>query len=161
MHLAACVVWSAGELFLAAAILPRIGPTFIPADLSLGLRYLLWNSLSSNCLLYWEILAVQAAFRYHRRYQDRERRTAELEAQLARAQLSTLKMQLQPHFLFNTLNAIMVLVRQKKAPQAEEVLGRFSDLLRSLLDDENAQEVPLRRELEYLRLYLSIEEVRF
>jgi LytS/YehU family sensor histidine kinase len=77
------------------------------------------------------------------------------------AQLSALKMQLQPHFLFNTLNAIIVLVRQHKERQAEEVLLRFSDLLRCVLDDMGEQEVPLQREIEYLRLYLSIEEVRF
>ncbi len=77
------------------------------------------------------------------------------------AQLTALKGQLQPHFLFNTLNAIMVLVRQEKGAQAEEMLARLSDLLRCVLDEVEAQEVPLRRELEYLDLYLSIEEVRF
>jgi two-component system LytT family sensor kinase len=77
------------------------------------------------------------------------------------AQLGVLKMQLQPHFLFNTLNAIMVLVRQQKARQAEQMLAHLSDLLRCVLEDVEAQEVPLRRELEYLQLYLSIEQVRF
>ena len=70
-------------------------------------------------------------------------------------------MQLQPHFLFNTLNAIMVLVRQQRGAQAEEMLARLSDLLRCVLDEVAAQEVPLRRELEYLQLYLSIEQVHF
>ena len=70
-------------------------------------------------------------------------------------------MQFQPHFLFNTLNAIVVLVRQQKGQQAEETLGLFSDLLRCVLSDIDAQEVPLSRELEYLRLYLAIEQVRF
>jgi LytS/YehU family sensor histidine kinase len=86
---------------------------------------------------------------------------SELKAQLVRAQLSALKMQLQPHFLFNTLNAIMVLVRQQRGRQAEEMLARLSDLLRCVLEDVEAQQIPLRRELEYLRLYLSIEQVRF
>src|SRR5258707_14319660 len=70
-------------------------------------------------------------------------------------------MRLKLHFLFNTLNAIMVLVRQQKGRQAEETLARLSDLLRCVLEDVEAQEVPLRRELEYLQLYLSIEQVRF
>jgi LytS/YehU family sensor histidine kinase len=70
-------------------------------------------------------------------------------------------MQLQPHFLFNTLNAIMTLVRQQKGEQAEEMLARLSDLLRCVLEDVEAQEVPLRRELEYLQLYLHIEQARF
>jgi two-component system, LytTR family, sensor kinase len=77
------------------------------------------------------------------------------------AQLSAMKMQLQPHFLFNTLNAIMVLVRQQNSRAAEEMLSHLSDLLRCVLEDVEAQEVPLRRELHYLQLYLSIEQVRF
>jgi LytS/YehU family sensor histidine kinase len=78
-----------------------------------------------------------------------------------RARLGALKMQLQPHFLFNTLNAIMTLVRQRKGEQAEEMLASLSDLLRCVLEDVEAQEVPLRRELEYLQLYLHIEQARF
>ena len=70
-------------------------------------------------------------------------------------------MQLHPHFLFNTLSAIMVLVRQGKGREAETMLGRLSDLLRHTLDDVETQEVPLWRELEFLGLYLSIEQVRF
>jgi LytS/YehU family sensor histidine kinase len=72
-----------------------------------------------------------------------------------------MKMQLQPHFLFNTLNAIMVLVRQQNSRAAEDMLSHLSDLLRCVLEDVEAQEVPLRRELHYLKLYLSIEQVRF
>ena len=121
-----------------------------------------------DVLTYWTILGIQSAFRYYRRYQEREKealrlelQSSELQSQLMQARLSTLKMQLQPHFLFNTLNAIMVLVRQQKGRQAEEMLARLSDLLRCVLEDVEAQEVPLRRELEYLQLYLSIEQVRF
>lgn len=121
-----------------------------------------------NIVTYWAILGIQYAFRYYRRYQEREQQAlrlelhaAELKTQLANAHLNALKMQLQPHFLFNTLNAIMVLVRQQKGRQAEEMLARLSDLLRCVLEDVEAQEVPLRRELEYLQLYLSIEQVRF
>jgi LytS/YehU family sensor histidine kinase len=80
---------------------------------------------------------------------------------VAQARLGALKAQLQPHFLFNTLNAIVVLVRQQKGQQAEETLARFSDLLRAVLADMDAQEVTLGRELEYLKLYLSIEQLRF
>jgi two-component system, LytTR family, sensor kinase len=114
------------------------------------------------------VLSIQTAFRNYERFQERARaalrselRASQLETQVAQARLSALKAQLQPHFLFNTLNAIVVLVRQQKGQQAEETLARFSDLLRAVLADMEAQEVTLARELEYLKLYLSIEELRF
>jgi LytS/YehU family sensor histidine kinase len=119
-------------------------------------------------LTYWSILGAQCTYGWYRRYEERrqealrlELRSSQLERQLAEAHLSALKMQLHPHFLFNTLNTIMVLVRQQKGREAEEMLARLSDLLRCVLDDVQAQEVPLSRELEYLQLYLSIEQVRF
>ncbi len=119
-------------------------------------------------ITYWVILALQAGASFYRGFHERraeaarlEARAAELQSQLASAQLGALKAQLQPHFLFNTLNAIVALVRQGRNAQAEAMLGRLADLLRFLLEDSDAQEVPLRRELEYLRLYLAIEEVRF
>ena len=105
---------------------------------------------------------------YYRWYQERTQQAldlklgaSELRTQLVSAQLSAMKLQLQPHFLFNTLNAIMVLVRQQNGRAAEEMLSHLSDLLRCVLEDVEAQEVPLRRELHYLKLYLSIEQVRF
>jgi LytS/YehU family sensor histidine kinase len=70
-------------------------------------------------------------------------------------------MQLQPHFLFNTLNAVVSLVRARRGREAEDTLAHLSDLLRWVLDDSEQQEVPLARELEYVRLYLAVERVRF
>jgi two-component system LytT family sensor kinase len=90
-----------------------------------------------------------------------ELNAAELRAQISQAQLGALKMQLQPHFLFNTLNAIMGMVRVGQVHLAERALSRFSDLLRAVLDDMDTQEVMLERELTYVRLYLSIEQMRF
>jgi two-component system, LytTR family, sensor kinase len=122
----------------------------------------------TSLVAYWVVLSIQAAIRNHRLAQERAQaalrsdlRSSQLETQVVQARLGALKAQLQPHFLFNTLNAIVVLVRQQKAQQAEETLARFSDLLRAVLADMDAQEVPLSRELEYLRLYLSIEQLRF
>ncbi len=140
----------------------------IMKDFGSTLGFLLVIGFHQAVAMYWAILGTQSGFRYYRRYQERERQAlrleldaSELKTQLARAQLSALKGQLQPHFLFNTLNAIMVLVRQQKGREAEEMVGRLSDLLRCVLEDVEAQEVPLRRELEYLELYLGIEQVRF
>jgi hypothetical protein len=124
--------------------------------------------LVSGAVAYWIIVSIQATRLYHRKFQERAREAIQLElhasqlrAQVVQAQLSALKTQLQPHFLFNTLNAIVVLVRQEKELLAEEALTHLSDLLRAVLADMEAQEVPLSRELVYLRLYLAIEQMRF
>jgi len=170
LHLVFSIVFSVSDLVVVSTVLPRLG--FL-ATLKVGgfretLAVMAVLSFHGNVVTYWAIWGIQQAFRYYRRYQEREREAlrlqlhaSELESQLVRAQLGALKMQLHPHFLFNTLNAIMVLVRQQRADQAEETLARLSDLLRCVLDDVEAQEVPLRRELEYLELYLGIEQLRF
>jgi signal transduction histidine kinase len=137
-------------------------------DFRAALAQLLVRGFHGGVFDYWIVLGVQWGALYYRRYQERsqemlkfELRASELQSQLVSAQLSALKMQLQPHFLFNTLNAITVLVRQQQSRQAEQMLGHLSDLLRGVLEDVDAQEVSLRRELEYLQLYLAIERVRF
>jgi sensor histidine kinase YesM len=158
-----------GQLAAEAAILhwlrtfPTIMTGFLPAFF-----FLLVIAFHQGIITYFLVNGIQYGFSYYRQYQERrqqalrlELNALELQRQLANAQLGALKMQLQPHFLYNTLNAIMVLVRQQKGKEAEEMLARLSDLLRCVLEDVEAQEVALRRELEYLRLYLSIEEVRF
>lgn len=151
------------ELLFRFGVFPSVMKSFVTTFF-----FLLMLGFHQNITTYWLILGIQHAFRYYRAYQDRQREAlrlelhaSELKNQLARAHLSTLKMQLQPHFLFNALNATMVLVRQQKTQEAEEMLARLSDLLRCVLEDVEAQEVPLRRELQYLRIYLSIEQVRF
>lgn len=141
----------------------------LPLDnVGVALRNVMIYGFYSALLRYWVFLSIQAAFRYYDKFQEREREAArlelhasELKAQIAHARLGALKMQLRPHFLFNTLNAIVVLVRQGERATAERALTQLSDLLRAVLDDHEAQLVPLRRELEYLRLYLSIEQMRF
>jgi LytS/YehU family sensor histidine kinase len=108
-------------------------------------------------LIYWAILAINHAIEY---YKDRELQTAQMETRLAQAQLQSLRMQLHPHFLFNTLNAISALVRQD-AQAADQMIARLSELLRMSLTNDNAQEATLKRELELLNLYLEIEKIRF
>jgi two-component system, LytTR family, sensor kinase len=137
-----------------------------------NLRYVLARSvvmgLHGGIFNYWIVLGLQWGVLYYQRYQERSRevlqiqlRASQLQSQLVSAQLNALKMQLQPHFLFNTLNAITVLVRQQRSREAEHMLGHLGNLLRVVLEDVDAQEVSLRRELEYLHFYLSIEQVRF
>jgi len=163
LHVLFSIVFAVVELALEAIVFARFGLLSAALTSSFWVAFpaLIVAGFHGNVITYWVILGIQSGWRYYQEYQDRELRSAELESQVIRAQLSALKVQLQPHFLFNTLNAIMVLVRQQKVPEAEETLARFSDLLRCVLEDVEAQEVPLRRELEYLRLYLGIEQVRF
>jgi two-component system LytT family sensor kinase len=139
-----------------------------PPPLVAGIGIMLSFGLQGGIIRYWVVIALHALFRSQKNAKIREReafdlkiRASELAQQLATAQLGSLKMQLQPHFLFNTLGAIMVLIQQHKTAQAEAMVEKLSDLLRLTLEDVETQEVPLWRELEFLRLYLSIEQVRF
>jgi two-component system LytT family sensor kinase len=111
-------------------------------------------------LTYLAIVGLTRAHDYYWRYRERELLAAQLETQLAQAQLDALKMQLQPHFLFNTLNTISVLMRED-ADAANRTLVRLSSFLRATLESTKENEVSLKQELDYLESYLKIEEVRF
>ena len=108
---------------------------------------------------YGTTVAVSELLRYQRKYRERETRAAKLESQLAHAQLTALKMQLDPHFLFNTLHAISSLMHEDPTA-AEKTVNRLSDLLRLSLENGDGQEVTLRREMEFLEGYLDIQKTR-
>ena len=114
-----------------------------------------------DLIVYAGILLSSYAVRYYFRYRERELRASQLETQLANAQLQALKMQLHPHFLFNTLNAIAGLVRDSQNKAAVEMLVGLSDLLRYTLENAGKQEVPLKEELQFVELYVDIQKMRF
>jgi two-component system, LytTR family, sensor kinase len=113
-----------------------------------------------NLLTYWAILGVGYSREYYRKFRDREMRTVQLQAQLTKAQLQALKMQLHPHFLFNTFNTISSLMH-RSVDEADRVLAVLGDLLRYSLQNVGVQEVTLSEELEFLKQYLEIEHARF
>lgn len=117
-------------------------------------------NFSEGIGIYLLIAVTFYAFSYYRRYREGQLRTLQLEAQLSQSQLHALKMQLHPHFLFNTLHSISALLN--KDPQsARKMITRLGDFLRLTLENSGAQEVSLQTEMEFLSCYLEIERIRF
>ena len=109
---------------------------------------------------YWYVLLITQAIAFYGKYQERQLLSSQLEAQLANAQLEVLKIQLEPHFLFNTLNSIAALARHD-GEAAEHMTLQLADLLRLSLDGVGVHEVPLHQELTFLQKYIDIQQVRF
>jgi len=114
----------------------------------------------SNIFKYWIVVVGYLGWHYYKAYRERERQAGALATELVQARLQALRMQINPHFLFNTLNTISALVHENP-DAADRMIVRLSELLRRTLDRGDVQEVPLREELEFLRSYLEIEQMRF
>ena len=140
----------------ATAVLKTIADREIFAMLSGFRMYLLLSTVSLQLTTYFAIVAATHGFEYYRRSREREH----LEARLAEARLQLLSMQLQPHFLFNTLNTIAELVHDDPEA-ADRMISGLSDLLRRTLDLGDAQEIRLDEELDALSRYLDIQKIRF
>jgi two-component system, LytTR family, sensor kinase len=123
-------------------------------------RFQIVGGFHAEVLTYWMVIGLCHGIDYYRKYRERELRASQLEARLAQAQLDALKMQLHPHFLFNTLNSISVLMSEDVVA-ARRMLARLGDLLRASLENVGTHEVSLREELEFLNNYLGIEQTRF
>ncbi len=135
-------------------------PPFVLRRISQNILDQLLDILAWDVMIYAAIVAITAAVDSSRRLRERDVRASQLETQLAHAQLQALKTQLQPHFLFNTLNSISALV-QKDPRGADRMIARLADLLRHSLEMNGNQEVPLRQEIELLQKYLDIQKTRF
>ena len=159
-YLLVSIIHSAAGTVVALTIKPfDVGSsptTFWPRFLSR-----MKGSFGADLLIYGGVIGIYYALDYYRKYREREVLTTRLETQLAQAQLDSLRMQLHPHFLFNTLNSIVGLVRDNKNQAAVGMLVGLSDLLRHTLEHSSRQEVELREEINFIKLYLSIQEMRF
>lgn len=122
-------------------------------------RFVIAN-FSEGMGIYLLIAITSYAFSYYRRYRQSQVRTLQLEAQLSQSQLQALKMQLHPHFLFNTLHSISALLN-KEPEAARKMITRLGDFLRLTLENSGSQEVTLEQEMEFLRCYLDIQRIRF
>jgi two-component system, LytTR family, sensor kinase len=122
-------------------------------------RYLS-SELVTDVAIFWIGFALVRSIGYYQQFREREQMAARLEAQLVQARLQALQMQLNPHFLFNTLNCVSSLMRSDP-DGADEMLERLSSLLRITLTKGEAQRIPLLEEMEVVQLYVSIQQLRF
>ena len=161
VFLSASVLHTAAATAIALSIEPFDNMGSSPKTFWARFPARILGSFASDLLVYGAVIGVFYALDYYRKYREREFLASRLEAQLAQAQLDSLRMQLHPHFLFNTLNSIVGLVRDNKNNAAVSMLVGLSDLLRHTLDHSARHEVELREEINFIKLYLSIQEMRF
>lgn len=170
VHLAASVVAALGHAAVTAGFAVwLVAPTGQLSNPSFGAQFqpLVEGYLLLEMFVYWMILGVTQAFMFHRRLVSARVDTARAEARAARseilaaeAQLQALRMEVDPHFLFNAMNAVSGLVRTGDSAGATDMLARIGDLLRVTLRYGREKSVTLGRELDFVREYLAIESVR-
>lgn len=162
----ACTCAAIGALFAAwhtglnVLIDPYLDAPGIDAFLP-GWRDKFANGVLASIILYAGILTVSSALESRARVAFEQTEAARLNERLVSAQLAALQRQIEPHFLFNALNAVAGLVREGRPDDALTTLAGLSDLLRRTLQDSARSEVPLREELAFARQYLDIQKVRF
>jgi two-component system LytT family sensor kinase len=164
LHAGAAVVLSVLHLLpvTAATIALRpYAPIEEPGPFGREYVLLMMGWLHVDFLVYWAILGVAYAYDYRQRLRERDLRTSQLQAQLARAQLAALQLQIHPHFLFNSLNAVAGLIRKQRTEAALSMLAGLGELLRYVLDSAATPFVPLEKELDFAARYLEIQQVRF
>lgn len=163
LHAAASLLAAIVGLFLAFLISLAFSDSTLPKATGWfwkSLKHFYGYYLHTNLLIMLALVGAIHGFRLHRKLQDRELTSARLEARFLEAQHQALRMQLQPHFLFNTLNSISALVHSDPEA-ADRMISRLGDFLRMTLEGGTEAEVTLRKEMAFIDAYLSIERVRF
>ena len=158
-HLAATALFSLLQITLYGFVYWSLLALFAPRPLA-EIYQAVFPRILLGVVVYKIIVTTNYALDYYERFRAEQQRAALLEAHLAQAQLQALKMQLQPHFLFNTLNSITSLVLDDQRA-AVRMISRLGDFLRLTIDNNGTQQVSLERELEFLKCYLEIQQVRF
>jgi two-component system, LytTR family, sensor kinase len=161
VHLLAVAMLGVGHVFVTFMSGRWSGQPYYDGAFLERLPVMFAKNLHIELLTYLCILALGYALDFHGRLREREVRAAVLEMQLAQAQVEALKMQLHPHFLFNTLNTISVLVRKQDAQGSLRMLNGLSELLRVTLETGDRPFVSLKAEVEFLEKYLDIQKTRF
>lgn len=154
MHLALNALLAAGVITVYRTMRAGLG---YPPRATFGVDYL--RTLNTSVIVYWGLVALAELAAHQKRHRERERRAADLAARLQQAQLRALRAQLQPHFLFNTLNAIQAHLRDDPA-RADDMVAALAELLRSTLRDDVPAEVSVRDELDFIRRYLDLQQLR-
>jgi sensor histidine kinase YesM len=163
IHAGVCVALSLVHQFFSSFWCNTVNlPDYhMPSISKLWWRLIHLDTTFVNLIIYWTILGVFYAMDYYNQYRERELRCVQLKNQLNESRLKALKMQIHPHFLYNTLNALSTLVLQNKKEQAVSMIAKFGDFLRMTLDDEGRETIPLAQELEFAQRYLDIQKIRF
>lgn len=159
IHLIASIVFSMVNVFLSAGITWLWEKDMFTTSFSINM-ILDPHFLHRGVVIYWGIIIVGQGIDYFRGFNNEKIRVAELSSKLSDARLNALKMQIHPHFLFNTLNSIVGLI-QEDPKAAETMTTKLSDFLRITLQNSNEPIVTLEKEFYFLKTYLDIEKVRF
>jgi hypothetical protein len=163
VHLAAAFVISVVRIAWAAALEWAINPLDFQPVRSYRVQFLTltYMQFHTGLIIYGATVAIDSIIDSIRRLAHREAESARLASALAKAQLDALRRQMEPHFLFNTLNGISGLVREKRNDAAVEMIAGLSDLLRRVLEDSTRQLVPLAEEVSFLESYIELQTMRF
>ena len=160
MHVAVSAVICAANVFAIAwldHVFAAIGQV---TSYAFAVRMVLVNHLDFQVVLYWAVVGAAYMVEFVRRYRERDRAAAALEQKLASTQLEALRMQLNPHFLFNALNSVAELM-EMDVREAQRTLTRVADLLRLSLRSAGSSLIPVWQEIELVELYLQIARVRY
>lgn len=162
LHIIGSLLFTAVHVAFRLSILPMKDESghVVPVTITFAWRLFVSYTYDDALTTYWPILILVQMFDFHHRSRQNELQAAQLETELAKAHLQRLKSQLQPHFLFNTLNSISALMHMD-VKAADRMISQLSDLLRLSFESGDVQESTLRQELDFVSGYLRIEQTRF